>query len=142
MSASSSVARSRPGPSSAANSETPLMTTSTSPRIYDPQIQPRQEHRSGPRPIMSRAETDTTRGLHAPFSTPNESHRTSSDSHLRDPAATADTDRNKTTPWQSFRPTLTLENQGSVARDHLASERTFLAYVRTSLAIASTGVGS
>jgi len=36
---------------------------------------------------------------------------------------------------------LILENQGSVARDHLASERTFLAYVRTSLAIASTGVG-
>lgn len=36
---------------------------------------------------------------------------------------------------------LTLENSGSVARDHLASERTFLAYVRTSLAIASTGVG-
>ncbi|KAG6831658.1 hypothetical protein H0H87_004608 [Tephrocybe sp. NHM501043] len=36
---------------------------------------------------------------------------------------------------------LTLENQGSVARDHLASERTFLAYVRTSLAIASSGVG-
>jgi Domain of unknown function (DUF202) len=38
-------------------------------------------------------------------------------------------------------PSLTLENCGSVARDHLASERTFLAYVRTSLAIASTGVG-
>lgn len=37
---------------------------------------------------------------------------------------------------------LTLENSGSVARDHLASERTFLAYVRTSLAIASTGVGT
>jgi len=36
---------------------------------------------------------------------------------------------------------LSLKNQGSVARDHLASERTFLAYVRTSLAIASTGVG-
>ncbi|KAJ8521038.1 hypothetical protein ONZ45_g2209 [Pleurotus djamor] len=35
---------------------------------------------------------------------------------------------------------LVLENSGSVARDHLASERTFLAYVRTSLAIASTGV--
>ncbi|KAE9407907.1 hypothetical protein BT96DRAFT_1033791 [Gymnopus androsaceus JB14] len=33
---------------------------------------------------------------------------------------------------------LVLENSGSVARDHLASERTFLAYVRTSLAIAST----
>lgn len=36
---------------------------------------------------------------------------------------------------------LTLENSGSVARDHLASERTFLAYVRTSLALASSGVG-
>ncbi|KAH9850242.1 hypothetical protein C2E23DRAFT_331752 [Lenzites betulinus] len=35
---------------------------------------------------------------------------------------------------------MTLENSGSVARDHLASERTFLAYARTSLTIASTGV--
>ncbi|KAI0785126.1 hypothetical protein C8Q75DRAFT_328494 [Abortiporus biennis] len=37
-------------------------------------------------------------------------------------------------------PSMTLENSGSVARDHLASERTFLAYVRTSLTIASMGV--
>jgi len=36
---------------------------------------------------------------------------------------------------------LCLENSGSVARDHLASERTFLAYMRTSLAIAASGVG-
>ncbi|CAA7261438.1 unnamed protein product [Cyclocybe aegerita] len=35
---------------------------------------------------------------------------------------------------------LRLENSGSVARDHLASERTFLAYMRTSLAIVSSGV--
>ncbi|KAJ7030328.1 hypothetical protein C8F04DRAFT_1236614 [Mycena alexandri] len=35
---------------------------------------------------------------------------------------------------------LVLENTGSVARDHLASERTFLAYVRTSLTMASAGV--
>ncbi|KZP14037.1 hypothetical protein FIBSPDRAFT_698999, partial [Athelia psychrophila] len=35
---------------------------------------------------------------------------------------------------------LTLENSSSVARDHLASERTFLVYVRTSLVIVSTGV--
>jgi len=39
-----------------------------------------------------------------------------------------------------YSPSLTLENRGSVARDHLASERTFLAYTRTSLALASTGV--
>lgn len=32
------------------------------------------------------------------------------------------------------------ENRGSTARDHLASERTFLAYIRTSLALATTGV--
>ncbi|KAI9064614.1 hypothetical protein FKP32DRAFT_570321 [Trametes sanguinea] len=36
---------------------------------------------------------------------------------------------------------LMLENSGSVARDHLASERTFLAYVRTSLTLSSAGVG-
>ncbi|KAJ7471128.1 hypothetical protein FB451DRAFT_1090766 [Mycena latifolia] len=35
---------------------------------------------------------------------------------------------------------LVLENAGSVARDHLASERTFLAYVRTSLTLSSAGV--
>jgi Domain of unknown function (DUF202) len=28
-----------------------------------------------------------------------------------------------------------------VARDHLASERTFMAYVRTSLALATAGIG-
>ena len=39
-----------------------------------------------------------------------------------------------------FHPTLVLQNKGSVARDHLASERTFLAYVRTSLGMASAGI--
>lgn len=36
---------------------------------------------------------------------------------------------------------LRLQNCGSVARDHLALERTFLAYMRTSLTVASAGVG-
>jgi hypothetical protein len=36
---------------------------------------------------------------------------------------------------------LRLQNSGSVARDHLALERTFLAYMRTSIAVASAGVG-
>ncbi|TFK16917.1 hypothetical protein FA15DRAFT_676445 [Coprinopsis marcescibilis] len=37
---------------------------------------------------------------------------------------------------------LILLNNGSVARDHLASERTFMAYVRTSLALSSAGIAS
>lgn len=56
----------------------------------------------------------------------------------------------KTPPTETVPPTsrspsqsisLCLQNSGSVARDHLASERTFLSYVRTSLAIVSAGVG-
>ena len=50
-------------------------------------------------------------------------------------------------PWTSYlRSTaekygsLSLENKGSVARDHLALERTFLAWLRTSLAFASIGI--
>ncbi|KAG9290395.1 hypothetical protein G9A89_007126 [Geosiphon pyriformis] len=37
-------------------------------------------------------------------------------------------------------PTLYLENKASVARDHLANERTFLAWLRTSLSFISIGV--
>ena len=37
---------------------------------------------------------------------------------------------------------LVLENSGSLARDHLSIERTWLAYMRTSLVIAGTGVGA
>lgn len=36
--------------------------------------------------------------------------------------------------------TMELDNKGSVARDHLALERTFLAWLRTSLAFASIGI--
>jgi len=42
--------------------------------------------------------------------------------------------------YHKYNPQMIFENRGSTARDHLASERTFLAYVRTSLALASTGV--
>lgn len=36
---------------------------------------------------------------------------------------------------------LRLENKGAVARDHLANERTFLAWMRTSMTFATLGVG-
>ncbi|CEG80659.1 hypothetical protein RMATCC62417_14962 [Rhizopus microsporus] len=40
-----------------------------------------------------------------------------------------------------FSTSLYLENTLAVARDHLANERTFLAWVRTSLSTISAGVG-
>ena len=36
---------------------------------------------------------------------------------------------------------MVLENKGSVARDHLANERTYLAWLRTSLSLITVGVG-
>ncbi|KAK7225987.1 hypothetical protein V2G26_013990 [Clonostachys chloroleuca] len=57
-----------------------------------------------------------------------------------DGGGSSDTDGNwwqtLTAPFRSIE----LENKGSVARDHLALERTFLAWLRTSLAFASIGV--
>lgn len=82
-----------------------------------------------------------TYGALAPPSTPVHE---SPDASTCSPHAN-ETGHNKGAPILSHlasRINLSLINRGSVARDHLASERTFLAYVRTSLGIASSGVGT
>ncbi|KAF2181966.1 hypothetical protein K469DRAFT_670407 [Zopfia rhizophila CBS 207.26] len=57
--------------------------------------------------------------------------------------AAADTERKEQSQWRRFLEkygSVELENKGSVARDHLALERTFLAWLRTSLSFASIGI--
>ncbi|KAI8988810.1 hypothetical protein BDB01DRAFT_833851 [Pilobolus umbonatus] len=43
--------------------------------------------------------------------------------------------------YNTLSTTVYLKNKGSVARDHLANERTYLAWLRTSLATISVGIG-
>ena len=58
--------------------------------------------------------------------------------------ATEENDNAENPPWYKQIAekygSISLENKGSVARDHLALERTFLAWLRTSLAFASIGI--
>ncbi|KAF2964393.1 hypothetical protein GQX73_g9188 [Xylaria multiplex] len=59
-----------------------------------------------------------------------------------DADANADAEEKRHWLWNSLDGvwSFELENKGSVARDHLAVERTFLAWLRTSLAFASIGI--
>lgn len=60
------------------------------------------------------------------------------------PRSDDDEGKDETTSWYKRLVekygSVSLENKGSVARDHLALERTFLAWLRTSLAFASIGI--
>ncbi|KAG0053135.1 hypothetical protein BGZ83_001607 [Gryganskiella cystojenkinii] len=42
--------------------------------------------------------------------------------------------------YSDYSPSLILENKGSIARDHLANERTYLAWLRSSLSLITVGV--
>ncbi|KAK3984142.1 P-loop containing nucleoside triphosphate hydrolase protein [Cladorrhinum sp. PSN332] len=68
--------------------------------------------------------------------------RSSSHADLAD-GADGRTPEHEQSRWKKslkYFKSIELENKGSVARDHLALERTFLAWLRTSLAFASIGI--
>ncbi|KAI1083263.1 hypothetical protein F5B20DRAFT_453698 [Whalleya microplaca] len=110
------------------------------------------QHLPSPGPYDDSA--DETTGIVTARSHPDyQSTQTSSTPRQRRPVRQSDTDH---PPDQNGSPQVTenhwlkdylqglwsieLENKGSVARDHLALERTFLAWLRTSLAFASIGI--
>ena len=76
--------------------------------------------------------------------TPPSSKRTSKKAPASNPGGNEEEDKPEMTPWYKRVAekygSVSLENKGSVARDHLALERTFLAWLRTSLAFASIGI--
>ncbi|GAA5807805.1 hypothetical protein MFLAVUS_001184 [Mucor flavus] len=43
--------------------------------------------------------------------------------------------------YSKYSPAVVLENKGNTARDHLANERTYLAWFRTSLSLITLGIG-
>lgn len=88
--------------------------------------------RKGDVPVVSTAPPESKMPRHGPEA--SSSRYLQEDEDDIPPESRAQTWRDK------LNPRMVLENSGSVARDHLANERTWLAYVRTSLAIASTGV--
>ena len=99
-------------------------------------------------PIRS-AERSSSRSYDATLSGPIE-HDAPGGLRTKDSATTAtpeDPSESEAKPSQRWYHHLTekygsisLDNKGSVARDHLALERTFLAWLRTSLAFASIGI--
>ena len=85
--------------------------------------------------------TNTTDGN---VSLPDQPSASPSDEHTNEGLTSSSQKSEEKTKWYKSLAekygSVSLENKGSVARDHLALERTFLAWLRTSLAFASIGI--
>ncbi|KAL0945972.1 hypothetical protein HGRIS_012250 [Hohenbuehelia grisea] len=78
--------------------------------------------------------------VHTPVFAPSTGYSTPRFSLGSESVRTSAAPTSSPSPHPSEPSSFILQNTNSVARDHLASERTFLAYVRTCLAITSAGV--
>jgi hypothetical protein len=129
LSMSSSHSRNPPSTSSQPANTRPRSPLSLSKHPDSPASSDNETHRPPPQHSRTRTDADDSRErLSIP--TPSAQRKVDGDGDVSAAARLP------------LRLSLTLQNKGSVARDHLASERTFLAYVRTSLAFASAGVGT
>ncbi|RAO66130.1 uncharacterized protein BHQ10_002142 [Talaromyces amestolkiae] len=107
---------------------------------------PQQEpQHPAPRPVNNRKSNDSTnRNVAVTNDNTNSNGDRYNNNNNQAQNQTEEEDAAAHQPW--FRRvaekygTLELENKGSVARDHLALERTFLAWLRTSLSFASIGI--
>lgn len=106
-----------------------------------------QSQHPAPQPINNRKSNDSTnRNLAGTNENINSdgNHCNNNNNQAQPQTQTDEEDATAHQPW--FRRvaekygTLELDNKGSVARDHLALERTFLAWLRTSLSFASIGI--
>ncbi|USP78223.1 hypothetical protein yc1106_05497 [Curvularia clavata] len=150
-------------PATIANETSPIIQSSKPSSLKDyntlsPSMHPRdhtQRHPS-PSPATDGAEQETTSGSRLQ---PAQSHKKGHSEHSvsgggerqqerearttgAESAAAATTRREKgwwAGFWEKY-GSIELDNKGSVARDHLALERTFLAWLRTSLSFASIGI--
>lgn len=115
----------------AADDSSPLLTEATRPASYDSTT-----HMTSQRPNAS-SSSPPSGGAGATAST--DVSAVGLRQRLKGKGKAPDQAGDRADPW--YKVAYSLENKGSVARDHLASERTYLAWLRTSLSLASIGIG-
>ncbi|KAA8627809.1 hypothetical protein SMACR_00350 [Sordaria macrospora] len=89
-------------------------------------------------PSARKRQTASQPAAHSPATQPALAHLNNEGE-----AGNGSAEHHKLNKWKKkleYFQSIELENKGSVARDHLALERTFLAWLRTSLAFASIGI--